>query len=230
LVAVPAETFALPDRRRVFYKVVSGDTLRDLAALFGATPDEICRWNALDPGASLHDGMTLQICAPPGPTRADVLVLEEKDAQVLRVGSPEFFTHFEGLRGRTRIELLAKQGDTWRTVANRYGLTVGQLERINGRGRSTPLNPGDKLVVYTANAKAPPAAAPKPGKTEERAPVDVRGSAGTLGAPDAIAIAKPVDEGARPAADTSALDDAVVKDDTAKPPSLVVPVGLPVRR
>jgi membrane-bound lytic murein transglycosylase D len=230
VVVVPAETFSLPERKRVFYKVVSGDTARDVAALFGVTPDEIYRWNALDPGASLHDGMSLQIFAPPGPVRADVLVLEEKDAHVLPVGSTEFFTHFEALRGRTRVELLAKQGDTWRTVAHRYGLSVAQLERINGRARSTPLHPGDKLVVYAASAKAPPvplggtprppAAAPRPGKVEERAP-------------DAIAVAKPVEEGAalvRPAPDPSAPDDAAVRDDTGKPPALAVPVGLPVRR
>src|SRR6185312_12702060 len=121
VVVVPAQTFGA-EGRRVFYKVVPGDTMRDVAAIFGVTTDDVCRWNVLDPGASLHDGMTLQIY-PRGPTRPDVLVLEEKAARVLRVGSPEFFAHFEGLRGRTRLELFAKQGDTWRTIAHKYGLS-----------------------------------------------------------------------------------------------------------
>jgi membrane-bound lytic murein transglycosylase D len=157
-VVVPAEAFSYPDRRRVFYRVIPGDTLRDVASLFAVTGDDLCRWNAIDPSAALHDGMTLQVYAPAGQPRADVLVLEEREARVLPVGSPEFFTHFEGLRGRTRLELVAKEGDTWRKVAQRYGLTMGQIERINGRARSSPLNPGDKLVVYVASSKVPPGA------------------------------------------------------------------------
>ena len=155
MVVVPAQSFALvdPSRKRVFYRVVAGDTLRDVAGLFGVTPDDICQWNEIDPAALLHEGMTLQVYPPPGLHRADVLVLEEKDARVLPVGSPEFFAHFEGQRGRARLELTAKQGDTWRTLGHKYGLSVAQLERINGRGRSTPLNPGDKMVVYVPNAK-----------------------------------------------------------------------------
>ena len=168
VVVVPAETFSFADRRRVFYRVIPGDTLRDVAGIFGVTTDEICRWNAIDSGATLHDGMTLQIYAPPGPTRADVLALEERDARVLAVGSPEFFSHFEGQRGRTRVELVARQGDTWRAIAHKYGLNVAQLERINGRARSTPINPGDKLVVYASSTKA------AKGRTRPPAPAQAR--------------------------------------------------------
>jgi membrane-bound lytic murein transglycosylase D len=175
VVVVPAQTFAYPDRRRIFYRVVAGDGLRDVADLFGVTADEICRWNALDPTASLHDGMALQIFTRRAPeARPDVLVLDEKDAHVLAVGSPEFFRHFEGLRGRVRLEIVAREGDTWRSIATKYGLHVAQLERINGRARSTPLHAGDKLVVYAHqadNAKAP-AGTPKPARDplEEKAP------------------------------------------------------------
>jgi membrane-bound lytic murein transglycosylase D len=182
IVVVPAQAFTYADRKRLFYKVVPGDSLRDVAGLFGVTADEICRWNALDPGASLHDGMALQIYAPKGPVRSDVLALDEKEARVLPVGSPEFFSHFEGLRGRTRMEVIAKQGDTFRTIARRHGLSVAQLERINGRARSAPLNPGDKLVVYVSNAKAPHPEAPKPAK-------DTRPSADDK-APETLALAK----------------------------------------
>jgi membrane-bound lytic murein transglycosylase D len=217
VVVVPGETFSLPDRKRVFYRVVPGDTLRDVAGVFGVTPDELCRWNAIDPSATLHDGMALQVYPPPGAARADVLALEEKDAQVLPVGSPEFFTHFESLRGRTRVELVAHKGDTWRAVAHKYGLSVAQLERINGRGRSTPLNPGDKLVVYASNAKAtklgPPARATERRPPEEKAPDPV-----ALG--DTPALAKPLREPTAPAA-----DDAAAKDDTMKP-VVIVPVSM----
>ncbi len=109
VVVVPAQTFGSEGHHRVFYKVIPGDTLRDVAAIFSVTPDDVCRWNVLDAGASLHDGMTLQLYPTP-PTRPDVLVLDEKDARVLPVGSPEFFSHFEGLRGRTRVEAPREAG------------------------------------------------------------------------------------------------------------------------
>lgn len=217
VVVVPGMAFSYPDRRRVFYRVVPGDTLRDLASLFGVGADELCRWNAIDPGASLHDGMTLQAYAPTGQPRGEVLVLEERDAQVLAVGSPEFFRHFEGLRGRTRLELVAGQGDTWRTIAHRYGLSAGQVERINGRARSSPLNPGDKLVVYVSNAKA---AAGGPGA--------IAAKHGAPPAPEkaaeAVAVAAPLtgtasDEGAG-VADGKADGKVDGKDEGVKPAAL----------
>ncbi len=224
VVVVPAEAFAFPDRRRVFYRVIPGDTLRDVASLFGVTSDEVCHWNAIDPAATLHDGMALQIFAPPGPTRSDVLALEEKDAHVLAVGSPEFFTHFEGLRGRTRLELVAKQGDTWRMVAHKYGLSVAQLERINGRGRGTPLNAGDKLVVYVTNGKAPPVSPASHAAPGQAAPPVDRSS-------DVVAVAKPSEptrEAGDPQAPASSSDDAAVRDDTmVKPAAVLAPVLVP---
>ncbi|HEY4122357.1 MAG TPA: transglycosylase SLT domain-containing protein, partial [Byssovorax sp.] len=105
VVVVPAQAFAYPDRRRAFYRVVAGDTLKDVSGALGVTPDELCRWNALDPAASLHDGMTLQAFVHGGRALDRVALLPEADARVLAVGSPEFFTYFEAQRGRKRVEI-----------------------------------------------------------------------------------------------------------------------------
>ena len=130
------------------------------------------------------------------------------------MGSPEFFAHFEGQRGRTRLELVARQGDTWRTLAHEYGLSVAQLERINGRGRSTPLNPGDQLVVYVANASHDGgASAPKP-----RPPAEAQAPAGTP-SPEVIAMTKPI--GAAP----SVEEGAGKEDGAVKPATVFVPVS-----
>jgi membrane-bound lytic murein transglycosylase D len=211
VVVVPATAFAYPDRKRVFYRVVHGDALRDVAALFGVTAEEVCRWNAIDPSASLHDGMALQIFTPlSAPARGDVLVLEEKDARVLPVGSPEFFAHFEGLKGRTRVELVAKEGDTWRTIARKYGLSAAQLERINGRGRSTALSPGDKVVVYVASAKAPAGAKPSAEPADDHAS-------------DVVAVAHPHESDAPL---TDEMREASLKDEAAERPA-ATPLGAP---
>ena len=166
VVVVPSQAFSYPDRRRVFYRAIPGDTLRDLANIFSVTGDELCRWNGVDPSAALHDGMTLQVYLPKGASIEGVLVLEERDARILASGSPEFFSHFEALKGRKRVEMVAREGDTWRSVAARHGLTVGTVERINQRARTAPLHEGDRYVVYVSSAReaAPPVSEPVAGE------------------------------------------------------------------
>jgi len=61
---VPQDMFVYPDRRRVFYRVVTGDTLPDIATHLHVTTDDLRRWNDLDPAARLQDGMTLQVFVP----------------------------------------------------------------------------------------------------------------------------------------------------------------------
>jgi membrane-bound lytic murein transglycosylase D len=156
VVVVPPQAAAYPDRKRVFYRVVPGDTLRDVANVLAVTADQLCHWNSIDPTASLHEGMTLQAFVPSSHRLTSVAVLDEKNARVLTVGTPEFFAYFEGQKGRKRVELVAKDGDTWKSLAKRYGLSVGMIERINQRARTSQLNPGDKVVVYVPDTAAPP--------------------------------------------------------------------------
>ena len=203
-VVVPATAFTYVDRERLFYRVIPGDTLRAVASVFTVSPDEICRWNAIDPVAALHDGMTLQIFTPKDKIPADALVLAEKDAQILASGTPEFVAHFESLRGRSRLEVVAKQGDTWRSVAGRYGLSMGQMERINHRSRTSPLCEGDRCVVYVPTARA-----------EE---VAKRSGGVITGAPDeAPAVTKPVEEDVATAKDR--------EDDGTRPALLIKPAA-----
>lgn len=169
VVVVPAESFVYANRKRIFYRVVAGDTIRELSRVLGVSADELCRWNTLDPAASLHEGMTLQVYVPSQRNLGGVLAHEEKDVRLLAVGSGEFFDHFESLKGRKRLELKVQPNDTFRGIAKRYGISVGMLERINHRSRSSPLRAGEQLVVYTPNVKAGPEKAPdeagEPGET-----------------------------------------------------------------
>jgi LysM repeat protein len=74
---------------------------------------------------------------------------------VLVAGSPEFFDYFEGLNGKKRIVVEAKDGDTLATLGRRYGMSVGWMERINRRSRKKKLEAGDKLVVYVPGGRVP---------------------------------------------------------------------------
>jgi membrane-bound lytic murein transglycosylase D len=157
---VPADIFVYPDRRRVFYRVLVGDTLREIADTFHVTIDEVRRWNDLDPSARLQEGMTIQLFVPADADLTRALVLGESDVRVLRVGSDEFFSYWESLKGRKRIALTAKDGDTLAAIGNRYGMSPGMMERINHRNRGEKLASGDAVVVYAPEARVNGTSAP----------------------------------------------------------------------
>ena len=154
IAVVPADIFVYPDRRRVFYRVLVGDTMREIADTFHVTIDEVRRWNDLDPSARLQEGMTIQLFVTTDADLKNTVVLGENDVRVLPVGSDEFFAYWESLKGRKRITVTASAGDTLTALGNRYGMTPGMMERINHRNRGERLAAGDSVVVYVAEARA----------------------------------------------------------------------------
>ena len=180
LVVVPAQSFAAPGKRRVFYRVVSGDTLPEVASVLGTTPEDLGKWNILDTGARLHDGMTLQAYVGDKQVLAGVIALEERDAKILVVGSTDFFAYFEGQKGRERVFVTVKEGDTFAGIAKKHGLSVGMLERINQKSRSSTLSPGERLVVYVPAGHGPAPAE----KADEKPEVAVASASPTSPAAD----------------------------------------------
>jgi membrane-bound lytic murein transglycosylase D len=148
VVVIPADAPQMAGQKRVFYRVMTGDTLPEIAAAFRVAPDDLRRWNVLDPAARLHEGMTLQVYPPERTDLAKVVCLAESEVHCLTVGSDEFYAHFEGLRGRKRTTVVVEEGDTWERIGKRFNLTLGQLERINQRSHFDKLVPKETLVVY----------------------------------------------------------------------------------
>lgn len=226
VVVVPAEKFSQPDRRRIFYRVVAGDTPREVANALSVSLGDLCRWNAIDTSAALHDGMVLQAYVPKAAQFSHALVTEEENARVLAVGSTEFFEHFESLKGRKRVEVVIAEGDTWRSLSRRYGLSLGMLERINHRARSSSLTPGEKVVVYVNAAKPstpksappPPPADADPGEEKPDAPL-----------PAGLADADPASPGeanGESAAPAKSTDETVEAPASNEPPKEAVATSL----
>lgn len=149
VVVVPQDVFVYPDRRRVFYRVQVGDTVRDVCASFKITPDELRRWNDIDPSARLVEGMTMQVFAPHDADLSKVVVLGESDVRTVVAGSDDFFHNWDE-KGRRRLVVTAKSGDTLESIGKKHGVTTNLMERINRRGRSEPLAEGDRVVVWVA--------------------------------------------------------------------------------
>lgn len=156
VIVLPPHEFAYPERKRVFYRTSPGDDLASIAHSLHATREELALWNHLDPRARLQSDMTLQAYVPQGHGLEGVRAVDEKHAgRRLRAGSTAFLDHFEAERGRRRLLIRAKEGDTLRSIGKRYGLSAGMMERINHLSRRKRLREGRPVVVY-ARYEPPP--------------------------------------------------------------------------
>jgi membrane-bound lytic murein transglycosylase D len=153
VVVVPPRSFDYPERKRVFYRVTSGDSLPRVAEVFGVSRGDVALWNALDDSARLPTGMMLQLFVAQDRDLSGVRCLSHAKAKILVAGSPEFFDYFEGQSGRHRFVVRAKEGDTLASIGKRYGATVGSMERINRRSRTDAVSEGQPIVVYTERAR-----------------------------------------------------------------------------
>jgi membrane-bound lytic murein transglycosylase D len=161
VVIVPQDVFVYPDRRRVFYRVQVADTIRDVANAFRVTPDELRRWNDIDPTARLVEGMTVQLFVPKTADLTGTVFLEDKDVHPIVAGTEEFFRHWEE-KGRHRTVVTAKAGETLEAIGKRHGVSASLMERINRRGRSDVLNEGERVVVWSPGPAQSPATAALP--------------------------------------------------------------------
>lgn len=159
VVIVPQDVFVYPDRRRVFYRVQVGDTVRDVCSVFKVSQDELRRWNEIDPSARLVEGMTLQVFAPNDVDLSSTNVLRDGDVHTIVTGTEEFFQHWND-KGKKRIVVEAKAGDTLDAIGKKHGVTASMMERINRRGRSEVLQEGERVVVWLPGPNAAPAAQP----------------------------------------------------------------------
>ncbi|MCU0692927.1 MAG: transglycosylase SLT domain-containing protein [Polyangiaceae bacterium] len=175
VMVVPLDQQPPEGYRRIFYQVVAGDTIEGVAIAFGVRADELRRWNGWDPRARLHDGMSVMAFVPASTDLSHIRTLSEEQVRVLVVGSVPFFAYFEGLKGRVRTTTVVGKGETWARVSQRVGISIGMLERINRRSRSTELQQGERLVVYVspAAARAAPASAATASQQQEgRSPIE----------------------------------------------------------
>jgi membrane-bound lytic murein transglycosylase D len=155
IVAVPERAFSYEGRERVFYRTRDADTLDEIADAFGVRNDDLVEWNNLDASAKLHPRMVLQIFVRKDFDPAGVMLLEPSKVRVVTLGSEEFLQLETARRGKKRLFYTCKTGDTLAKLGRRYGLTPGDLARINRFSYNTELHDGDRLVVYSPTGDAP---------------------------------------------------------------------------
>ena len=159
VVAVPDRRLVVPGKKRVFYRVIPGDSIWAIAHFFKVNQADLLRWNNLDPEATLATKMVLDLWVDKDFDISQVVLVDPSRVRVVTTGSNEFFELVETLRGRKRVQYKCQSGDTLDKIAKRFGLTVADVERINRMGRTTEVQPGQTIIVYQNMAAAERAAA-----------------------------------------------------------------------
>ena len=161
LVALPAGVpQQVRGRKRVFYRVVLGDTLERVAERLGVTPADLLAWNALAPKAHLISKMVLQAFIAPGRMPRGVRLLPAEQATIVVAGSSPFLDLHEERKGRRRLSYTIRPKDSLARIARRFGLSARSLMRINHIGPNATLRPGATLIVYAPGGNKA-ASAPK---------------------------------------------------------------------
>jgi membrane-bound lytic murein transglycosylase D len=155
IVAVPDRVFSYEGRERVFYRTRDADSIDEIAETFGVRADDLIEWNNLDPAAKLQPRLVLQIYVRKELDPAGVMLLDADKVRVVTLGSEEFLELETARRGKKRLLYVAKGGDTLVKVGRRYGLTPGDLARINRFSYNTELHEGQPIVVYSPTGDPP---------------------------------------------------------------------------
>lgn len=150
LVPLPDKDARVDGKQRVFYRVVSGDTLYGVARAFGVPRHDLAGWNGLDPGAHLHPRMVLQVFVDQGfsAKEAGVALLDPDRLRLVTRGSAEHLDAVETRRGRKRVVYKAKTNESFESIGKKVGLSARDLARVNRLPHTTVLDPGQEIIVY----------------------------------------------------------------------------------
>jgi membrane-bound lytic murein transglycosylase D len=150
IVAVPDKDATVDGKKRVFYRVVAGDSVKTIAKALGVKPEELVQWNALDDEAKLHPKLVLQAWVAPSfdADKRGVSLLDEGELVVVTRGSPEHMDLAEARTGRVRTEYVAKGKEKLADIAKKFGMGSHDLARINRISYDKVLDKGDKIIVY----------------------------------------------------------------------------------
>lgn len=150
IVPIPDKDFVLEGQQRVFYRVVTGDTVKTIANAFGVSQAKLREWNGLDDDANLHPKMVLVAWVSPtfDAEKRRIALLDERELVVVTRGSAEHLDLAEARTGRVRVEYVATGKEKLSEVARRYGMGSHDLARINRISYDTVLAKGDKIIVY----------------------------------------------------------------------------------
>jgi membrane-bound lytic murein transglycosylase D len=119
------------------YTVRSGDTLSQVAQRFNTSSRVIRDVNNLH-GSTIVAGKTLLIPTASAPLQAYALSADQRQAAK------------QGKGQGNRQDYIVRPGDSFWTIARKYGVSTRKLAEWNGLAIRDRIHPGQKLVIWTA--------------------------------------------------------------------------------
>lgn len=135
-------------------RVRRGDSLSVLARRHDTTVDALRKANGIS-GSRLIAGQTLKL-----PGRAGDIPPTSGDA-AYREALQQLASLQQQLLPTDRFIHRVRGGESLWIIARRYGVSVDELQRMNGLGASTLIRPGQRLVIETDRKVASPQTAPE---------------------------------------------------------------------
>jgi membrane-bound lytic murein transglycosylase D len=150
IVAVPDKDLTVAGKRRVFYRVIIGDTLAGVARACNVSKKQLAEWNGVELDAKLHPKIILQAFVDKDfdENQRKVTLLDETQILIVTRGSKEHLDLSEQRVGRVRLEYSPTAPESFDTIGRRFGLTAYDMARINRRSSKTVVAAGDSVIVY----------------------------------------------------------------------------------
>jgi membrane-bound lytic murein transglycosylase D len=116
------------DKKRIDYKVQSGDTFWDISRKFNVSVQSLAKWNNMAPKDVLKPNQNLVIWVDPSSTATTTASID--DRKVVR-----------------KVGYVVRSGDSLYRIADKFNLRVTDIEKWNTLPKKY-LQPGDRLTLY----------------------------------------------------------------------------------
>lgn len=143
------------DKSASYATVRKGDTLANVARRNGTTADTLAKLNGLKDPTSIRAGQKLRLPASAPAVAATTKPEKEKEQQKEEKPAPTPAAkpaERSPSGGGTHI---VKQGETFYSIARRYGMSADTLQAANPGIKTTALRPGLTLRLQATAAKSP---------------------------------------------------------------------------
>ena len=116
-------------------------------------------WNDLDPLAYLQKGMTIRLFLPADFDRSTAVLKTSNEVNALTFGSPDYLVwkkkhdKTSKNKGLKKKAYRVKKGDTIGKIARKNGVSINDIKRWNGLGKSSRIKPGYRLIIYVGKKK-----------------------------------------------------------------------------
>ncbi|MCE9627275.1 MAG: LysM peptidoglycan-binding domain-containing protein, partial [Candidatus Eisenbacteria bacterium] len=140
----------------VRHRVRKGETLRKIAEEYAVSPTELARVNHLGRGRPLRRGMLLTVPSSFRAPKPEVISIDSEDPRASTDYVPSRRIGLPGkIEGNSvpidRVTHTVRRGESLRTIAARYGVTVADLRKWN-RVTTPTVKVGSRLRIRSTDA------------------------------------------------------------------------------